>query len=61
MVWLHAQGVSLTALAAQFQTSRQLVRRYTQDPTRIRALEAQERQRSRRSGSAGADSRFGAG
>jgi hypothetical protein len=42
MVWLHAQGVSLTALAAQFQTSRQLVKRFTQDPTRIRELEAQE-------------------
>jgi hypothetical protein len=44
MVWLHARGVSLTALAAQFHTSRQLVRRYTQDPTRIRELEVQERQ-----------------
>jgi hypothetical protein len=45
LVWLHALGVSLTALAAQFQMSRQLVRRYTQDPTRIRELELQERER----------------
>jgi hypothetical protein len=56
LVWLHAQGVSLTALAAQFQTSRQLVRRYIQDPTRLRELEAQEAARPRGGPAAGSPS-----
>jgi hypothetical protein len=57
LVWLHAQGVSLTALAAQFHTSRLLVRRYIQDPTRIRELEAQEALPRPRAGRAAAGRR----